>query len=106
MKDRCPYCASKMIETDEAFFLESPNGTIEVTGVHHNKCPECGEMTFRPEHLDETEGLQGPPPFRVRLERGRLPRPGRETRELERLPGRYARQPLEIEIKPKERKKQ
>ena len=58
MKDRCPYCASKMIETDEAFFLKSPNGTIEVTGVHHNKCPECGEMTFRPEHLDEMKDFK------------------------------------------------
>lgn len=55
MKDRCPYCMSEMIETDEAFFLEGPNGTITVTEVHHNKCPECGEITFRPKHLDEVK---------------------------------------------------
>lgn len=53
VKDTCPYCEAGMIETDEAFSLEGPNGPITVTGVHHNKCPECGEMTFGPKHLNE-----------------------------------------------------
>lgn len=53
VKDRCPYCAAKMIETDEAFSLDCPNGPITITGVHHNKCPECGEITFGPRHLTE-----------------------------------------------------
>lgn len=53
MKDTCPYCEAGMIETDEAFSLDSPNGPIMITGVHHNKCPECGEITFGPKHLDE-----------------------------------------------------
>lgn len=53
MKDTCPYCEAGMIETDEAFSLDGPNGPIMITGVHHNKCPECGEITFGPKHLDE-----------------------------------------------------
>lgn len=56
VKDTCPYCEAGMIETDEAFSLEGlegPNGPITITGVHHNKCPECGEITFGPKHLDE-----------------------------------------------------
>ena len=53
VKDTCPYCEAGMIETDEAFSLDGPNGPITVTGVHHNKCPECGEITFGPKHLDE-----------------------------------------------------
>lgn len=53
MKDTCPYCEAGMIETDEAFSLDGPNGPITITGVHHNKCPECGEITFGPKHLDE-----------------------------------------------------
>lgn len=53
VKDTCPYCEAGMIETDEAFSLDGPNGPIAVTGVHHNKCPECGEMTFGPKHLNE-----------------------------------------------------
>lgn len=53
VKDTCPYCEAGMIETDEAFSLEGPNGPITVTGVHHNKCPECGEITFGPRHLHE-----------------------------------------------------
>lgn len=53
MKDTCPYCEAGMIETDEAFSLDGPNGPIAITGVHHNKCPECGEITFGPKHLDE-----------------------------------------------------
>lgn len=53
VKDTCPYCEAGMIETDEAFSLEGPNGPITVTGVHHNKCPECGEITFGPKHLGE-----------------------------------------------------
>lgn len=53
MKDTCPYCEAGMIETDEAFSLDGPNGPITITGVHHNKCPECGEITFGPRHLTE-----------------------------------------------------
>ena len=53
VKDTCPYCEAGMIETDEAFSLDGPNGPITVTGVHHNKCPECGEITFGPKHLGE-----------------------------------------------------
>lgn len=53
MKDTCPYCEAGIIETDEAFSLDGPNGPIAITGVHHNKCPECGEITFGPKHLDE-----------------------------------------------------
>ena len=53
VKDTCPYCEAGMIETDEAFSLDGPNGPITITGVHHNKCPECGEITFGPKHLDE-----------------------------------------------------
>lgn len=56
VKDTCPYCEAVMIETDEAFSLEGlegPNGPITITGVHHNKCPECGEITFGPKHLAE-----------------------------------------------------
>lgn len=53
VKDTCPYCEAGMIETDEAFSLEGPNGPITITGVHHNKCPECGEITFGPRHLTE-----------------------------------------------------
>lgn len=53
VKDTCPYCEAGMIETDEAFSLDGPNGPIAITGVHHNKCPECGEITFGPKHLDE-----------------------------------------------------
>lgn len=53
MKDTCPYCEAGMIETDEAFSLDGSNGPIMITGVHHNKCPECGEITFGPKHLDE-----------------------------------------------------
>lgn len=53
MKDTCPYCEAGMIETDEAFSLDGPNGPIMITVVHHNKCPECGEITFGPKHLDE-----------------------------------------------------
>lgn len=53
VKDTCPYCEAWMIETDEAFSLDGPNGPIAITGVHHNKCPECGEITFGPKHLDE-----------------------------------------------------
>ena len=53
MKDTCHYCEAGMIETDEAFSLDGPNGPITITGVHHNKCPECGEITFGPKHLDE-----------------------------------------------------
>lgn len=53
MKDTCPYCEAGMIETDEAFSLDGPNGPIMITGVHHNKCPECGGITFGPKHLDE-----------------------------------------------------
>ena len=53
MKDTCPYCEAGMIETDESFSLDGPNGPITITGVHHNKCPECGEITFGPKHLDE-----------------------------------------------------
>ena len=53
VKDTCPYCEAGMIETDEAFSLDGPNGPITITGVHHNKCPECGEITFGPRHLAE-----------------------------------------------------
>lgn len=53
VKDTCPYCEAGMIETDEAFSLDGPNGPIAITVVHHNKCPECGEITFGPKHLDE-----------------------------------------------------
>ena len=56
VKDTCPYCEAGMIETDEAFSLEGlegPNGPIAITGVHHNKCPVCGEITFGPKHLAE-----------------------------------------------------
>ena len=53
MKDTCPYCEAGMIETDEAFSLDGPNGPITITGVHHNKRPECGEITFGPRHLTE-----------------------------------------------------
>lgn len=53
MKDTCPYCEAGMIETDEVFLLDGPNGPITIAGVHHNKCPECGEITFGPKHLDE-----------------------------------------------------
>lgn len=53
VKDTCPYCEAGMIETDEAFSLDGPNGPITITKVHHNKCPECGEITFGPRHLTE-----------------------------------------------------
>ena len=42
-----------MFETDEAFYLEDSLGTVEITGVHHYKCPVCGEITFGPKHLAE-----------------------------------------------------
>lgn len=32
MKDTCPYCEAGMIETDEAFSLDGPNGPITITG--------------------------------------------------------------------------
>lgn len=53
MKDTCPYCEAEMFETDEAFCLEDSLGTDEITGVHHYKCPVCGEITFGPKHLAE-----------------------------------------------------
>lgn len=53
MKDTCPYCEAEMFETDEAFYLEDSLGTVEITGVHHYKCPFCGEITFGPKHLAE-----------------------------------------------------
>ncbi len=53
VKETCPYCEAGMIETDEPFSIEGPNGPITITGVHHNKCPECGEITFGPKHLNE-----------------------------------------------------
>ena len=58
MKDTCPYCESEMIETDETFYLEGDRKAIEITGVHHNKCPRCGEITFRPKHLDELKAFK------------------------------------------------
>lgn len=53
MKDTCPYCEAEMFETDESFCLEDSLGTDEITGVHHYKCPVCGEITFGPKHLAE-----------------------------------------------------
>lgn len=37
-----------MFEADEPFCLEDSLGAVEISGAHHNKCSECGEITFGP----------------------------------------------------------
>ncbi len=49
MREICPACGSNMILSTEAFEI---NGKV-AEGAEHLLCPECGQITFTPDQLDE-----------------------------------------------------
>lgn len=53
MREICPACGSDMAVSRETFATHDGPEAPVIVGVEHLVCPECGEITFRPDHLDE-----------------------------------------------------
>ena len=49
MAKKCPACGTEMVDSTAPFDV---NG-IEVVGIAHKLCPECGEMTVNARQMDE-----------------------------------------------------
>ena len=52
MAKKCPACGTEMVDSTAPFDV---NG-IEVVGIAHKLCPECGEMTVNARQMDELHG--------------------------------------------------
>lgn len=55
MREICPACGSDMAVSRETFATHDGPEAPVIVGVEHLVCPECGEITFRPDHLDEID---------------------------------------------------
>lgn len=53
--DACPRCGTTMREAQGRFEHPVNGETIEVLGISHLRCPDCGEVVFR---LDEARQLR------------------------------------------------
>lgn len=67
MKDTCPYCEAGMIETDEAFSLDGPNGPIAITGGPSQQVPGMRRDNVRAQALGRNARVQIEPSFHVPL---------------------------------------